>query len=60
MLTWFQAGFLWGENPYLLDLQGRLHQSAADHFLFCTGGETHQDYEDFCAGVEAHREIHDN
>ena len=60
MLTWFQAGFLWGKNPYTTDLQGRVHSDPADHFLFCTGAETVEDYVAFCAGVEAHREIHDN
>lgn len=58
MLTWFQAGLLYGKNPYLVDFDGRLHQAAADHFLFCEGEKTNQDYEDFCAGVEAYEELH--
>ncbi len=58
MLTWFHAGFLLAKNPYWVDYQGLLPQAAAEHFRFCTGGATEEDYEAFCAGVEAHRELH--
>lgn len=60
MLTWFQAGFLWGKNPYLTDYRGCPMPNHHQHFLDCTGAETNEDYEAFCAGVEAHREIYGN
>lgn len=60
MLTWFQAGYLFGENPYETDTRlGHISSwvGPCNYFLFCTGAETARDYDDFCAGVEAAKEM---